>query len=105
VPEPTPAPSPSPDESKREARVAVFGDSDFASNSLLPSGGNEDLFLNTVSWLAQDPDLISIRPRDPEDQRLFLTQQQQGNAWLFSIVLLPGAFLVLGVMSWWKRRA
>jgi ABC-type uncharacterized transport system involved in gliding motility auxiliary subunit len=100
----SPSPSPSPDESRREARVAVFGDSDFASNSLLPAQGNQDLFLNTVSWLAQDADLISIRPREPDDQRLFLTQQQLGNAWLFTILLLPGFFMVLGVMSWWRRR-
>jgi ABC-type uncharacterized transport system involved in gliding motility auxiliary subunit len=102
---PAPSPSPSPDEARREARVVVFGDADFASNSLLGvQGANLDLFLNAVSWLAQDPDLISIRPREPDDQRLFLTQQQLGNAWIFSIVLLPGLFLVLGVMSWWRRR-
>jgi ABC-type uncharacterized transport system involved in gliding motility auxiliary subunit len=100
-----PSPLPSPDESKREARVAVFGDADFASNAMLQVQGNQDLFVNTVAWLAQDPDLISIRPREPEDQRLFLTQQQQGNVRLFSLFLLPGALLALGVASWWRRRA
>jgi ABC-type uncharacterized transport system involved in gliding motility auxiliary subunit len=99
-----PAEAPAPDDSKREARVAVYGDSDFASNALLPVQGNQDLFLNTVAWLAQDPDLISIRPKEPDDQRLFLTQQQQGNVFLLSHLLLPGLFVVLGVASWWKRR-
>ncbi len=102
--EPSPAASPGPDESKREARVAVYGDSDWASNALLAVQGNQDLFVNTVAWLAQDPDLISIRAREPEDQRLFLTQQQQGNVRLFSVILLPGALLSLGVLSWWRRR-
>jgi len=99
-----PSSSPSPDESKREARVAVYGDSDWVSNALLGVQGNQDLFVNTVAWLAQDPDLISIRAREPEDQRLFLTQQQQGNVRLFSLILLPGALLALGVASWWRRR-
>lgn len=103
-PEATPSPSPSPGEDKREARVAVFGDSDFASNALLGVQGNQDLFLNTVAWLAQDPDLISIRPREPDDQRLFLTRQQQGNVRLVSLILLPGVLLALGVASWWRRR-
>lgn len=103
-PQATPSPSPSPDESKREARVAVFGDADFPSNALLQVQGNQDLFVNTVAWLAQDPDLISIRPREPDDQRLFLTQQQQGNVRLVSLILLPGALLALGVASWWRRR-
>jgi ABC-type uncharacterized transport system involved in gliding motility auxiliary subunit len=101
---PAPEPSASPDESKREARVAVFGDADFASNALLQVQGNQDLFVNTVAWLAQDPDLISIRPREPDDQRLFLTQQQQGNVWMVSIVLLPLALVAGGVYSWWRRR-
>jgi ABC-type uncharacterized transport system involved in gliding motility auxiliary subunit len=104
APSPTPEASPSPDESKREARVAVYGDADWASNALLGVQGNQDLFVNTVAWLAQDPDLISIRAREPEDQRLFLTQQQQGNVRLFSLFLLPGALLALGIYSWWRRR-
>jgi ABC-type uncharacterized transport system involved in gliding motility auxiliary subunit len=101
---PAPEPSASPDEGKREARVAVFGDADFASNALLQVQGNQDLFVNTVAWLAQDPDLISIRPREPDDQRLFLTQQQQGNVRMVSLFLLPGALVAGGVYSWWRRR-
>ncbi len=62
-----------------EGRVVAFGDSDFASNSLLGFQGNQDFFLNVVAWLAEDADLISIRPREPDDQRLFLTRDQQQN--------------------------
>ncbi len=74
-PVPTPAPSPSPSPAADapkppEGRVAAFGDSDFASNALLGFQGNQDFFLNVVAWLAEDQDLISIRPREPEDQRL-----------------------------------
>jgi ABC-type uncharacterized transport system involved in gliding motility auxiliary subunit len=95
---------PAADESKREARVVVFGDSDFASNALMVMQSNQDLFLNTVAWLAQDPDLISIRAREPDDQRITLTEQQRGNVFLLSHVLLPGLFVGLGVYSWWRRR-
>ena len=84
--------------------MAVYGDCDWASNALLGVQGNQDLFLNTVAWLAQDPDLISIRAREPEDQRLVLSQQQQGNVRLFSLFLLPGALLAAGIYSWWRRR-
>ena len=84
--------------------MVVFGDSDFASNALLGFQGNQDFFLNTVAWLAEDADLISIRPREPEDQRLFLTVAQQQNVLLFSLVLLPGLFVVAGIRSWWLRR-
>ena len=103
----SPSPSPSPSEeppSPPEGRVAVFGDSDFASNALLGFQGNQDFFLNTVAWLAQDADLISIRPKEPEDQRMYLTRQQQQNVLIVALLLIPGTFVVLGVAAWWKRR-
>ena len=37
--------------------------------------GNQDLFLNTVNWLAQQENLISIRPKAPSDSRLTMTAQ------------------------------
>jgi ABC-type uncharacterized transport system involved in gliding motility auxiliary subunit len=87
-----------------EGRVAAFGDADFASNQLLAFQGNQDLVLNTVAWLAEDPDLISIRPKEPDDQRMFITEAQQRLMWLTAIFLLPGLFVVLGISAWWRRR-
>ena len=52
-------------ETEAETRVVVFGDSDFAANSGLGRQGNRDLFLNTVGWLSQQENLISIRPKSP----------------------------------------
>jgi ABC-type uncharacterized transport system involved in gliding motility auxiliary subunit len=105
---PTPSPAPSgedkKEEPKTEGRVVAIGDADFASNTLLSFQGNQDFFLNSVAWLAQDVDLISIRPKEPEDQRLFLNRNQQQNVALLALVLLPGLCVVAGVVSWWKRR-
>jgi ABC-type uncharacterized transport system involved in gliding motility auxiliary subunit len=105
TPTPSPAPSPAPEEPKApEGRVVAVGDADFASNSLLGVQGNQDFFLNAVAWLAEDADLISIRPKEPENQALFLSRQAQQNvAWL-ALVVLPGLFVVLGVVTWWRRR-
>ena len=107
-PAPSPDASPSPDEEppapSRQGRVVAFGDADFASNALLPFQGNRDLFLNVVAWLAEDADLISIRPREPDDQRLFLTQTQQQTVAFVALLLLPGVFVLLGIWSWWRRR-
>jgi ABC-type uncharacterized transport system involved in gliding motility auxiliary subunit len=114
-PSPSPSPSPSaspgegeqeekPEEKKPEGRVVAFGDSDWASNALLGFQGNKDLFLNAIAWLSQDTDLISIRPREPDDQRLFLTANQSQNVWLFSVILIPGLFVAMGIGAWWRRR-
>ena len=58
---------------KPETRVAAIGDSDFAANAYLGIEGNRDLFMNTVNWLAQQENLIAIRPREAADRRITLT--------------------------------
>lgn len=108
----TEAPAPAPDSAnpkaaeapKPESRVAVFGDSDFVTNGYLGIPGNRDLFLNTVNWLAQQENLISIRPKDPEDRRVSLTADQAKLIFWLSIVIIPGFILAAGVQTWWRRR-
>jgi ABC-type uncharacterized transport system involved in gliding motility auxiliary subunit len=111
VPTPSPSPSPGAAEDKTEdkpkapeGRLVAFGDADFASNALLGFQGNQDFFLNVVAWLAEDADLISIRAKDQDDQRMFLTQAQKQNVAWVALLFLPGIFVVLGVRSWWRRR-
>jgi gliding motility-associatede transport system auxiliary component len=92
------------DAPKPESRLAVFGDSDFVSNGFLGIPGNRDLFLNTVNWLAQQENLISIRPKDPEDRRVSLTADQAKLIFWLAIVIIPGFILAAGVQTWWRRR-
>ena len=49
-----------------KARIVVVGTADFASNQFLGAQGNRDFFLNVVSWLAEEEDLISMRPKDTQ---------------------------------------
>jgi ABC-type uncharacterized transport system involved in gliding motility auxiliary subunit len=102
---PSPSAEPSPEPPKKEGRVIAFGDADFASNDFFSIQGNRDLFLNAVAWLAEDPDLIAIRPRDPEDQRMFLTVRQQVVVFATALLVWPALFVVLGIANWWRRRS
>jgi ABC-type uncharacterized transport system involved in gliding motility auxiliary subunit len=99
-----PADPNAPQDNKPETRVVVFGDSDFGSNGLLGFQGNHNLFMNAVNWLAQQENLISIRPRDPQDRRVTLTARQQGLIRLLAIFVIPGVILAAGVQTWWRRR-
>lgn len=87
-----------------EARVVAIGDSDFASNAALGVQGNRDLFLNSVNWLAQQENLISIRAKDPEDRRITLTADQERRIFYLTVLIVPGLILLAGVQTWWRRR-
>jgi ABC-type uncharacterized transport system involved in gliding motility auxiliary subunit len=92
------------DAPKPETRMVVFGDSDFVTNGYLGIPGNRDLFLNSVNWLAQQENLISIRPKDPQDRRVSLTSDQAKLIFWLSILIIPGLILAAGVQTWWRRR-
>ncbi len=96
---------PDGDKPKPETRVAVIGDSDFVANNYIGiTRGNPNLFTNTVNWLAQQENLISVRPREAEDRRVSMTSAQQRNlAWL-SLFIIPAAVFGIGVYTWWRRR-
>jgi ABC-type uncharacterized transport system involved in gliding motility auxiliary subunit len=87
-----------------KARMIVVGNSSFPINAYFPAQGNGNLFLNMVSWLAQDEDLISIRPKSPQDRRILLSESQQSMLRLFTVILIPGAVLVVGIVVWIRRR-
>jgi ABC-type uncharacterized transport system involved in gliding motility auxiliary subunit len=88
----------------KEARVVVLGDSDFAMNAYFRKAANGDLFLNTVSWLAEDEDLISIRPKSPESRTVQMTQARGRALYWLAIVFMPLGVLVAGIMVWIRRR-
>ena len=44
-------------------KMVIFSDSDFEKYKYFYSNDNADLFLNSVNWLAEDYELISIRPK------------------------------------------
>jgi ABC-type uncharacterized transport system involved in gliding motility auxiliary subunit len=88
----------------KKSRLIVVGDSDFASNGFFATQGNGNLFLNTVTWLAQDESFIAIRPKNPEDRRLTMTDAQGRMVAYVAVLLLPVSILAAGISVWMKRR-
>jgi ABC-type uncharacterized transport system involved in gliding motility auxiliary subunit len=88
-----------------EARMVVFGDADFADNQFEKAGGNSDLFLNAVNWLASQEARITIRPKQREASRLVLTEEDARFLNLFSMNGLPMLVLAIGLSVWLVRRA
>jgi ABC-type uncharacterized transport system involved in gliding motility auxiliary subunit len=87
-----------------EGRFVVIGSSSWAANRFLAFNGNGDLALNAVNWLSSDEDLISIRPKPPEDRRITMTRAQLILVRTVSQFVLPLIVVIAGTMVWWKRR-
>lgn len=88
----------------KSARLVVIGNSSFAEDQWLGLQRNGDLFFNTIDWLAQDENLISIRPKPPTARRITLTESQMVGLRWFELLFLPGFVILVGVSIWWKRR-
>jgi ABC-type uncharacterized transport system involved in gliding motility auxiliary subunit len=118
-----PVPSPAPSEAKptepkdaappeakaeaaeKEARVAVVGDSDFVKNRYFGLSGNGNFFLNMANWLTEEADLIAIQPKTQTPRTIQLTPSQGRLMFLVAVVILPLAFLLLGISVWVRRRS
>jgi ABC-type uncharacterized transport system involved in gliding motility auxiliary subunit len=101
---PAPKPGDDPNAPKPETRVVIVGDSDFASNGVLGVQGNRDLFMNIVGWLSQQENLISIRPKEPDDRRITMTSTVQTDVTILSLLIIPGMVFASGFYAWWRRR-
>jgi ABC-type uncharacterized transport system involved in gliding motility auxiliary subunit len=104
----TPAPAdgqkPAEEGPKRETRVVVLGDSDFATNAVLGIPGNRDFFMNILGWLTQQENLISVRPKEPDNRRIVMTDRQETVVNLLALFGIPLVVFGSGVLNWWRRR-
>ena len=91
-------------DTRHQQRVIVVGDGDFLANAYLGNGGNQQLGLNMINWLAGDERLINIQPTLARDSQLDLTPSQAVIISLGFLVGLPILFAGIGVGVWWRRR-
>jgi ABC-type uncharacterized transport system involved in gliding motility auxiliary subunit len=93
------------EDSSTNARLVVFGDSDFATNAYYEFYGNSDMIVNSIDWAAKEENLISLTPKNTVDRTLAQPQAYTMNLIVLgSLVVLPGIILVAGIGSWISRR-
>ncbi|BCM24469.1 GldG family protein [Methyloradius palustris] len=102
---------------KKGQRVVVVGNGNFLANTYVGQGGNLDLGVNIVNWLAGDDSLITIQPKLLKDVNVSIPRDGFGHLAALIIfvpifgyslglfhVIIPLAFLISGIIIWWKRR-
>jgi ABC-type uncharacterized transport system involved in gliding motility auxiliary subunit len=93
-----------PTVNQKKGRIVAYGTSAFIQNNYLGLSGNRDLFLNSVSWLAEEEQLIAIRPRQAKFTPLVLTANQARLAFWGILVLPPLAMIGTWVVVFFRRR-
>src|SRR5262249_18140316 len=85
------------------SRIAVVGDSDFATNSFFHIMGNGTLFLNPINFWGAQENLIGLQPRTADLPRINLTNRQMKAVFFLSVLLVPAVLAVVGTAVWWKQ--
>lgn len=87
-----------------DQRIVVVGNGAFLANSYAGNGGNVDLGVNMVNWLAGDDTLITLQPRAAKDSNIVLSKTQLGVISVGFLLGLPLLLALTGGVIWWKRR-
>ncbi|HET8761530.1 MAG TPA: Gldg family protein [Nitrospiria bacterium] len=104
---PTSSAAPGESESKASRpawRVVVSGNARFATNGFFNLSGNGDLLVASINWLAEDQDLIAIRPKEASSIPVILTAGQERVVRWVPTLIVPGVIAGYGFAVWRRRR-
>ncbi len=91
---------------EKDARIVVFGTSLFLQPQISASsnGANVDLFMNSLSWLQNQKQNISIRSKSLKMDYLKMNGFQQMLYSGIVVIVIPGIIMLVGVAVWLRRR-
>jgi ABC-type uncharacterized transport system involved in gliding motility auxiliary subunit len=89
----------------KDGILVVSGDSDFVANTYFGLYGNGDFFLNTINFMADDVNLISVEARQNANKPMLLTKNQAQAMFWIVLILVPLAVLVSGLTVYRVRRS
>ena len=85
------------------ARLVVVGNSEFVSDGVVTEP-NLDFGLNALNWMLDRGHLTGIAPKTVRAFSLNLTDLETGRIALYTLVLIPAAAALAGIIVWWRRR-
>jgi ABC-type uncharacterized transport system involved in gliding motility auxiliary subunit len=89
-----------------QGRMVAYGNSGFANNFFIEFLGNKDLWVNSVAWLAREPQAISHRPLKQAlgFQQFFVSAEEGARVFWGTVVLEPALFALIGIALIVRRR-
>ena len=92
-------------ESKDEKpKAIVVGNSLFLSDDFFGQQGNRDFALNSIGWIAENENALTIRPRLESVQQAVITPGQAQLIFYGTVIGIPLLLLITAALIWWRRR-
>lgn len=86
-------------------KAIILGGSTFLRDDVIQQQGNRDFALNSVGWLQEQKEQVTIRPREnPKIASAAITGGQAQMIFYGTVLLFPLFFLLVGGSIWWRRR-
>jgi ABC-type uncharacterized transport system involved in gliding motility auxiliary subunit len=86
-------------------KAIVIGNGIFMQNDWLGQQGNRDFTLNSLGWLQEQKNQLTIRPRvQTQAQQIMITPGQARTIQYLTLIIIPLLILLLGGGIWWRRR-
>ncbi|MGI6578562.1 MAG: hypothetical protein ACOX1Q_11265 [Eubacteriales bacterium] len=89
-----------------ETKIVWFTSSSLLEPSIdeMVSGGNFDLFLNSLNWMCEREEKISIHPKTIKNEILMVPAAAATRWSILLVGILPAIFLIAGISVWVRRR-
>lgn len=90
----------------RTTKLIVVGNASFMNSDAISAtnGTNLDFAINTLNWLQDKKDSISIRPKDLTAPYLIINDFQKLALSGFVVILIPAVVMIMGIIVWLRRR-
>ena len=85
-------------------RLAIIGDSDFATNQHFRNGNNSGMFLTMINRLGAGEEVFSVDRKVLPVRRLILSVEEARFLNVSSVGLIPLLLIVTAAIFWWRRR-
>ncbi len=86
-----------------DQRIVVVGNAAFLSNSFAGNGGNIDLGINMMNWLAHEDRLITLPAHAMKDRNITLSRMQLTLIKILFLFIFPVILALTGIYIWWRQ--
>ncbi|WP_058484875.1 GldG family protein [Defluviitalea phaphyphila] len=94
------------DNNEFQTKLVVIGNSEFLDSQInsISAGGNMDFFLNSINWLVDKEENISIRPKSLMSEYLSINMAQIMIFSGITVIVIPLIIMIIGIIVWLRRK-